>query len=366
MLLNLCYNFCVKYFKFLTLFFISFFILACNQEPGKQAPAQSKNTFETQPQTPLEKLINKVQNTVIIEPLRSLEENQYFYNMKQSLSRALENSTQKEIFFSCGDFKKDLKMLLQTDYSTDFPAGSWQRGEVENLAQDLAKIQCSEIYTLRADFLAELQNVVNNSDTKEEFTENAKPVVENYAKSVLEKNEFYTGILNKVLEPYKKLRQIFYPLEQAGYGTYLLEQNDFKSMKQIVLPYIQGKTKQISEVKVKKILDQAQEEEKVLFVFLKKYETLIQIDGECIKQFFKGLQEKWYDFMYEIEKLPAKERQAYADKRFNQAKTGLQNKCSDLYQKAEEDKKKRAQQAAQAQAQAYQPEPEEDDEQYYF
>lgn len=362
-ILILCYNFCVKYFKILTLFLVSFLILACNQEPGKPMSVQSQNTFETQPQTPLEKLINKVQNTVLIEPLRALEENQYFYNMKQSLSRALENSTQKEIFFSCDDFKKELKMLLQTDYSTDFPAGSWQRAEVEKLVQDLAKLQCAEIYTLRADFLAELQNLVNTSDTKEAFAQNAKPAVENYATAVLAKNDFYKNILNNTLEPYKKLRQIFYPLDQAGYSTYLLEQNDFKSMKQIVVPYLKGQIKQINEGKVKELLAQAQEEEKVLFVFLKKYETLVQIDGECIKQFFKGLQEKWYDFMYEIEKLPAVERQAYADKRFNQAKTGLQNKCADLYKKAEAEKKKHAQQSAQA----YQPEPEqEDNEQYYF
>jgi len=352
----------VKYLRILTLLLVPFFILACNQETGKQAPAKTNSTFEKQSQTPLEELINKVQNTVIIEPLRALEENHYFYNIKQTLSRALENSTQKEIFYSCGDYSKQLKTLLQTDYSTDFPAGSWQRNEVETLAQAIAKMQCAEIYTLRATFLAELQNKVNITDTKEDFLLNVKSAVENYAASVLEKNDFYTNVLNTTLTPYKKLRQIFYPLDQAGYGTYLLEQNDFKNLKQIVLPYMQGKAKQINEQKVKQVLEQAQEEEKVLFVFLKKYETLEQIDGDCIKTFFKGLQEKWYDFMYEIEKLPAAERQAYADKRFEQAKNGLQEKCSALYKKAEEDKKKRAQQASQT----YQPEQNDGDENYYF
>ena len=344
----------MKHFKFLILFLLSFFFLACSQESNQQTKT-AKNPFENKKLTPLEELTNKVKNTVIIEPLRSLEDNHYFYNMKQTLSRALENSTQKELFYSCDEFKKLLRTTLQTDYSSDFPAGSWQRNEVEELAQILAKEQCAEIYTLRANFLADLQSSVNISDTKEDFLQNTEPIIENYAKEILAKSDFYIEILNNALIPYKKLRQVFYPLEQAGYSTYLFEQNDFKTMKKIVLPYMKGNKQQLDENKIKDLLNKAQEEEKVLFVFLKQYETLTQINGDCINKFFRGLQNKWYDFMYEIEKLPANERQAYAEKRFKQAKDGLQNKCPDLYKK----NKQTQQEQTQQQTLNNQPEPEE-------
>ena len=38
--------------------------------------------------------------------------------------------------------------------------------------------------------------------------------------------------------------------------------------------------------------------------------------------------------MYEIEQLPAEKRQAYADKRYNQANDGLKIKCADLLKKS--------------------------------
>lgn len=349
----------MKHLKFLLILSLSILILACNQEPGKNNSAP-KNSYDKTEKTPLEELVTKVENTVLLEPLRSLEDNQYFYNMKQTLTRALENSTQKEMFFSCTDFKKTLQKILQTDYSTDFMAGSWQRTEVENLAQTLAKEQCAEIQNLRVNFLADLQSSVSLAEDKDVFLKSTKPFVENYAKEVLKISEKYTNIFNKVLEPYKKLRQVFYPLEQAGYGTYLLEQNDFKALKKIVLPYMKSKSKIIDETKINNLLNKAQEEEKVLFVFLKKYENLTRENGECISKFFKGLQNKWYDFMYEIEKLPAAERQAYADKRFNQAKTGLDNKCPTLYKEA---KQKQKAQAQQREEDFYQPEPESEPEQ---
>ena len=319
----------MKYFKFLILFLISFLFIACEQDSGKKLIPSS--VFEEKPKTPLEELMNKVQNTVIIEPMSTLGNNSYFYDIKQPLMRALENSTQKEVFFSCNDFKKLLQTTLQTEYSSDFTSGSWQRTEVEKLAQIIAKEQCADIHNLRALLLADLQRAVNTSNTHEEFKESVKPVIENYAAKVIEKSEYYVNILNKILASYKKVRQVFYPLDQAGYGTYILEQNDFKEIKKLAIPVIQGKAQNMNEESVNKIVAAAQEEEKVLFVFLKQYDSLMQTQAECIKAFYPGLQEKWYDFMYEIEKMQADKRQEYADKRFKQAKEGLQDKCPNLF-----------------------------------
>ena len=321
----------MKYFRTLTLLFIAFFIVACNQEPSKPTKS-STNSFDNKGKTPLELQIDKITNTVLLEPLRALRDESYFYREKQYLSTALDNSTQKDIFFSCDEFKKNLLKILQTDYSSDFIAESWQRIEVEKLSMALAKEQCAYVYTLRANFLADLQYVLNSSETKDAFLNNTKPVVEDYAKNILEASDYYIDVLNKVLVPYKKMRQIFYPLEKAGYGTYFLEQNGFKNLNKAVAPALEGKT--LDEYKTNQILDKAQEEEKVLFVFLKKYESLAQTNGECIRQFFPGLREKWYDFMYEIEQMPAAKRQAYADKRFSQANDGLKAKCSSLLNKA--------------------------------
>lgn len=322
----------MKYFKFLFLFLLSFLFIACDQKPEKQAVSSS--VFDEKQKTPFQELVDKVQNTVIIEPLRALEGNKYFYNMKQTLSRSLENSTQKEIFYSCNDFKKLLKTTLQTDYSSDFVAGSWQRTEIDKLTQDLAKEQCADIYNLRAVLLADLQKAVNTSESQEEFKENTKPIIEDYATKVQERSDYYIDILNKILVPYKKIRQVFYPLEQAGYGTYILEQNDFNIAKKIITPFLQGKSQEIAEEKVNKLVNKAQDEEKLLFVFLKQYDSLLQTHNDCIKAFFPGLKDKWYDFMYEIEKLPAAQRQEYADKRFKQAKDGLKNKCPDLLKRS--------------------------------
>ena len=112
----------MKYFKFLILL-LPLFTIACNQEPaGKKAAASSP--FEQQAKTPLEAQINKITNTVLIEPLRALQDDSHFYREKHYLVAALDNSTQKDIFFSCDEFKKSLLQLLQTDYSTDFISGS--------------------------------------------------------------------------------------------------------------------------------------------------------------------------------------------------------------------------------------------------
>ena len=318
----------MRYFKFLTVLFVVFFTVACNQEADKPAPSAINNT----PKTPLEQQINKVTNTVLIEPLSALQNDSDFLREKRYITDALDNSTQKDIFFACDEFKKSLLKLLQTDYSTDFLTESWQRAEIEKLSQRLAKEQCANIYTLRADFLADLQHVLNTAETKNTFLENTKPVIENYAKNILENNNYYTDIFNRILEPYKKLRQTFYPLEKAGYNTYILEQNAFKNLSKAATPTLQGKN--FDGDKINQVLNKAQEEEKVLFVFLKKYESLTQTNGECINQFFPGLKDKWYQFMYEIEKLPADKRQAYADKRFNQANEGLKTKCADLLNKS--------------------------------
>ena len=334
-------------------------MIACNQDSASNK-SSSQSVFEQETKTPLEEQVDKVYNTVLLEPMRSFENSPYFYNVKQNLFAALENSTQKESFFSCEEFKKSLKMLIQTDYSSDFPSETWQRKEIENIAQQIAKEQCGEIYLLRANLLADLQYAVNSSDTEEELNQNAKPIIEDYSKAVLEKSEKYTNSLNEVLAPYKKLRQIFYPLDQAGYKTYILEQNGFKKLKKVVTNYLQGRTKTIAENKTEPILKQAQEDEKVLFVFLKKYETLTQTNGECIKKFFPGLQDKWYDFMFEIEKLPSDERQDYADKRFNQANDGLKTKCVDLM------KKTKKQNQTEQQSQETVNQQEEDEEVYYF
>lgn len=334
----------MKYFKFLILL-LPFFIVACNQEPsGKKTIAPSP--FEQKTKTPLETQIDKVTNTVLLEPLRALKDDSRFYGEKQYLVTALDNSTQKDIFFSCDEFKKSLLTLLQTDYSSDFVSESWQRTEVEKLALSLAKEQCANVFTLRASFLADLQYILNSSETKDSFMENAKPVVENYAKNILASNDYYTNIFNKALIPYKKLRQIFYPLEKAGYGTYILEQNNFKNLRKTITPFLQGKN--IDENKINQVLNKAQEDEKILFVFLKKYESLTQTNGECIRQFFPGLKEKWYDFMYEIEQMPAEKRQTYADKRYNQANDGLKEKCTKLLKNT---KKQNATQSVQEQLQ---------------
>lgn len=319
----------MKYFKFLVLFLIAFFFIACNQDTGKQAK-KSVSPFEENPKTPLDELITKVENTVILEPLRSLKDNVYFYNMKQTLARSLDNSTQKEVFYTCNDFKRTLKTTIQTEYSTDFIGNSWQRNEIEKLAIDLTKEQCADVHNLRAVLLADLQAAINISESQEEFIQNSKPAIENYANKILERTDYYIKLLDKALVPYKKVRQVFYPLEQAGYGTYILEQNDFNIAKKIATPFLQGKTQEIDEEKLNKLVSKAQEEEKLLFVFLKQYESLEQTNGECIKNFYPGLKEKWYDFMYEIEKLPKAKRQEYADKRYNQAKDGLQKKCPEL------------------------------------
>ena len=154
------------------------------------------------------------------------------------------------------------------------------------------------------------------------------------------------------------------PCVMYGQGTQkhiLIHENDFKNLKEIIQPFLQGKSNIINEYKVEDLLSQAQEDEKVLFVFLKKYDSLTQAQGECIAQFFKGLKNKWYDFMYEIEKLPSKERQAYADKRFNQAKEGLANKCPDLMKK----KPKQAPKQQVEDTQNYS-EIQEEEEEYYF
>lgn len=319
----------MKYFKLLFLL-LPFFTVACNQEPGKQT-SKNLSPFEEKPKTPLEEQINKVTNTVLLEPLRALKDDSRFYGEKQYLVSALDNSTQKDIFFTCDEFKKSLLTLLQTDYSEEFVTESWQRTEVEKLAISLAKEQCAHAYTLRASFLADLQYILNSSETKDSFMENTKPVVEKYAKDILASNSYYTDVFNKVLVPYKKLREIYYPLDKAGYGTYILEQNGFKSLRKEINPALQGKN--TDENKINKVLNKAQEDEKVLFVFLKKYESLTQTNGECINQFFPGLKNKWYDFMYEIEQMPAEKRQAYADKRFNQANDGLKTKCAELLKK---------------------------------
>ncbi len=316
----------MKYFKLLFLL-LPFFTVACNQEPGKQT-SKKLSPFEEQPKTPLEEQINKITNTVLLEPLRALKDDSRFYGGKQYLFTALDNSTQKDIFFTCEEFKKSLLTLLQTDYSTDFVSESWQRTEVEKLAQSLSKEQCADIHTLRASFLADLQSALNSAETKDAFINSSKPVIEHYAKDILNNNEYYIDLLNKTLVPYKKLREIFYPLEKAGYNTYILEQTAFKNLRQLVTPGLQGRKN--DEDKINNLLNKAQENEKILFVFLKKYESLTQTNGECINQFFPGLKEKWYEFMYEIEKLPAEKRQAYADKRYNQANDGLRTKCAQL------------------------------------
>ncbi len=340
----------MKHFKFLTLLLAMFFAVACNQETGNKTPTDT-SPFKQKTQTPLEQQINKVTNTVLLEPLQNLQDDSYFYREKQYLSGSFDNSTKKDIFFSCDEFKKSLLKLLQTDYSEDFVPGSWQRGEIEKLSQITAKEQCANIYTLRANFLADLQSVLNSSETKDSFMENAKPIVEKYAQDILNTNEYYTDLLKNTLVFYKKLRQIFYPLEKAGYGTYFWEQNAFKDLKQIVTPGLQSEN--IDEEKINTLLNKAQEEEKILFVFLKKYESLTQTNGECIAQFFPGLKEKWYDFMYQIEQLPAEKRQAYADKRFNQANDGLKTKCADLLKKS---KKKNTAQIPQEQQEQFQQE----------
>ena len=348
----------MKYLKFLILLFTAFFISACNQEQGKQAPV--KSSFGETTKTPLEEQINKITNTVLLEPLRALQDDSAFYREKHYLFDALDNSTQKDIFFSCDEFKKSILKLLQAEYSEDFTPGSWQRGEIEKLSQDLAKEQCANIYTLRANFLADLQSVLNYSETKDNFTENTKPVVESYAKDILKTNDYYTDLFNKTLVPYKKLRQIFYPLEKAGYGTYFLEQNAFKDLRKLVNPALQGKN--TDDNKINNLLNKAQEEEKVLFVFLKKYESLTQTNGECINQFFPGLKEKWFDFMYQIEQMPAEKRQAYADKRYNQANDGLKTKCVDLLKT----KKKNTAQIPQQQLQQETYQEQEEEEVYDF
>ena len=317
----------MKNFKLLILL-LPFFTVACNQEPSGN---KISSTFEQKPKTPLEEQINKVTNTVLIEPLRALEDDSDFYREKQYLSTAFDNSTKKDIFFSCEEFKKSLLKLLQTDYSTDFVSESWQRAEVEKLSQAFGKEQCAHIHTLRANFLADLQYILNSSETKDSFLNNSENVIENYAKDILESKDYYTNLFKKTLEPYKKLRQNFYPLEKAGYSTYFLEQNAFKSLRKIINPALQGKD--VDDNKVTQLLNKTQEDEKILLVFLKKYESLTQTNDECIKQFFPGLKEKWYDFMYEIEKMPSDKRQAYADKRFNQANDGLNTKCPDLLKK---------------------------------
>ena len=158
--------------------------------------------------------------------------------------------------------------------------------------------------------------------------------------------------------PYKKLRQIFYPLEKAGYSTYFLEQNAFKNLRQAVNPILQNKV--ADNEKINNILNKAQEDEKVLYVFLKKYESLTQTNGECIAQFFPGLKEKWYDFMYEIEQMPDAKRQSYADKRFNQANDGLKTKCADLLKKSKKKNTVQIQQEQNQQLDIYQ-EPDENE-----
>ena len=321
----------MKYLKFLTILSVAFFAVACNQEPAGNKVGVPSNLNQT-PKTPLEEQINKVTNTVLLEPLNALQDDSGFYREKQYLSDALDGSTKKDIFFSCDEFKKSLLQLLQTDYSSDFTPESWQREEVEKLSQDLAKEQCANIYTLRANFLADLQYALNSAETKDAFLEESKPIVENYAKDLLESNNYYTDLFNKILIPYKKLRQTFYPLNKAGYNTYFLEQNAFKDLRQLVNPALQSKN--TDDEKINQLLKEAKENEKILFVFLKKYDSLTQTNGECIAQFFPGLKDKWYEFMFEIEKLPAAERQAYADKRFNQANEGLKTKCADLLKKS--------------------------------
>ena len=351
----------MKHFKFLILLSIAFFAVACNKEPGK--PASAPSPFEEKEKTPLETQINKITNTVLLEPLRVLQDDSHFYMEKQYLASALDNSTQKDIFFSCDEFKKNLLTLLQTDYSTDFVIGSWQRTEVEKISQATAKEQCADIFSLRANFLADLQYTLNSSETKDSFMENSKPIIENYAKGILESNNYYTELFNKALIPYKKLRQIFYPLEKAGYSSYILEQNAFKNLGQVIIPFLQNKNADTD--KINSILNKAQEDEKVLYVFLKKYESLTQSNGECINQFFPGLREKWYDFMYEIEKMPSEKRQAYADKRFNQANDGLKTKCADLFQKAKKKNTAQIQQEEIQQMDVYQ-EPDNEEEVYDF
>ncbi|MBQ3933887.1 MAG: hypothetical protein II726_01705 [Elusimicrobiaceae bacterium] len=346
----------MKYFKFLILL-LPFFTVACNQEPAGKKPVAT-SSFEQKEKTPLETQINKITNTVLLEPLSALQDDSSFYREKQYLAYALDNSTQKDIFFSCDEFKKSLLKLLQTDYSTDFVSGSWQRTEVEKLSQTLAKEQCADIFTLRANFLADLQYILNSADTKDIFTENAKPVIENYAKAIMQSNDYYTDLLNKILIPYKKLRQIFYPLEKAGYSTYFLEQNAFKNLRQAVNPILQNKV--ADNEKINNILNKAQEDEKVLYVFLKKYESLTQTNGECIAQFFPGLKERWYDFMYQIEQMPDAKRQSYADKRFNQANDGLKTKCADLLKKSKKKNTVQIQQEQNQQLDIYQ-EPDENE-----
>ena len=338
-------------------------MIACNQEPTSNKNV-APSVFEQEPKTPLEEQVNKVYNTVLLEPMRSFEDSPYFYNVKQNLVTALENSTQKEAFFSCEEFKKSLKMFLQTDYSSDFPSETWQRKEIENIAKQIAKEHCGEVSLLRANLLADLQYAINSSDSEEELNQNAKPFIEEYARAVLDRAEDYTSLLNEVLAPYRKVRQIFYPLDQAGYKTYILEQNDFKKLRKVTVNYLQGKTKTLDENKINSIFKQTQEEEKILFIFLKQYETLTQTNGECIKQFFPGLQDKWYDFMYEIEKLSPEKRQAYADKRFTQARDGLNTKCIDLMKNVK-NKNISVQQTQQANADE-QNSQEETEEVYYF
>ena len=146
----------MRYFK-LSILLLPFLILACNQDQaGNQS--SSPSILKQTPNTPFEEQVNKVYNTVLLEPMRSFEDSPYFYNVKQNLITALDNSTQKENFFSCEEFKKSLKMLLQTDYSSDFAAETWQRKEIENIAQQIAKEQCAEISLLRAKLLADLQS----------------------------------------------------------------------------------------------------------------------------------------------------------------------------------------------------------------
>ena len=101
----------MRYFKLLILLSVAFFAVACNKKPAGKKPA-AKSSFEEKAKNPLEEQINKITNTVLLEPLLDLRDDSSFYQEKQYLVTALDNSTQKDIFFSCEEFKKNLKMLI--------------------------------------------------------------------------------------------------------------------------------------------------------------------------------------------------------------------------------------------------------------
>ena len=317
--------------KHIYIFLVILTLFACS--PKEQSrPIQQKKV-----DSPIQKQIEVVKNTIINEPIRNLGDRSYFYNQKQELAVALKNATLKEANYDCEDFEKSLVKEIQTNYSSDFPPNYWQREELDNMGKLIAKYNCGEILATRAILLGNLQSILTEKGDLNSFIEATNFPITDYVQKVFAINKRYKYFFDNEAKYYLTLRQIFYPLDEAGYQASKTERMFLKEINKAITISLElfstqksmedstNTQNKLEELGIENLLKEAQEQEKVFFVFLQNYESIYKIYSTCIDEAFKGLRERWLSFITDMESLEPSQRQDYADKKIEQAKKLAEN-----------------------------------------